>query len=94
MNKNILKATIVALATTLIATVAMAEETKRGKGQGRSENGWRNPRLVINQARWILRLRKLYPTLNDLYFPLQRSSRAIHRIFCVVIIIAHIWSGF
>jgi hypothetical protein len=34
MNKNILKSTIVALATTVIATSAMAEETKHGKGHG------------------------------------------------------------
>jgi hypothetical protein len=42
----------------------------RGKGQGRAENGWLNRRAVVRQAIRILRLRKLYPSLDDLYFPL------------------------
>lgn len=42
----------------------------RGKGQGRAENGWLNRRAVVRQAMRILHLRKLYPSLDDLYFPL------------------------
>ena len=45
-----------------------------GKGLGRSEgkakSGWRVKQPVIDQALWILRLRKLYKTTGELYFPL------------------------
>jgi hypothetical protein len=39
MHKTILKATIVALATTVIAAGAMAQETKRGTGGGQTKSG-------------------------------------------------------
>lgn len=42
----------------------------RGKSKGREESGWSNPHLIINQTLWILRLRELYRTLDELYFPL------------------------
>lgn len=53
-----------------------------GKGLGRTENGWRNRREVIKQAGRILHLRTIYPSLNDLYFPLWISGYPIpiHRI--------------
>jgi hypothetical protein len=42
----------------------------RGKSKGREESGWKNPQVIINQTLWILRLRNLYRTLDELYFPL------------------------
>jgi len=49
----------------------------RGKGNGRTESGWLNRRAVIKQARRILHLRTIYPSFDDLYFPLWVSGYQI-----------------
>jgi hypothetical protein len=48
-----------------------------GKRKGKANSGWSNGKAIVEQTSCIIRLRKLYPTLADLYLPLWSMGYSI-----------------